>query len=69
MIGLLVNLLIVLVILGAVYWIGTLLLGMVNAPAPLGQIFHIVFVVICVIALLYFLLHVLGAGWPAMGRW
>ena len=70
MISLLVSLLITLLILGVIYWVGTILLSWIAAPAPLVQIFQVVFVVVCLIVLIYFLMHVFGVApmW-AGGRW
>ena len=69
MIALLVNLLIVLLILGLVYYVGQTLLGWISAAAELRQIFHVVFVVICAIVLISFLLHVLGGQAASLSPW
>lgn len=58
MINLLVQLLIFAIIAGLIYWVLTVL----PLPAPFGRIVQVVFLVICVIILLYMLLPLLGVS-------
>lgn len=57
MIGLLINLLILCLILGLVWWV----IGLIPLPDPFGLIVRVVFAVICVIILIDMLLS-LGGG-------
>lgn len=54
--GLLIHLLIIMLIIGVVWWVIT----MIPLPPPMGQIVRVVFGVICAIIIIYFLLGLTG---------
>jgi hypothetical protein len=70
MIGLLINLLIVLLIIGAVWYIFTLIAGLLALPPVVVQIGQIVLIVICLILLINVLAGLAGAsvGWHPFWR-
>ena len=61
MIGVLIQLIIWLIVVGVIYWAFTQLIGLVPLPAPIGQIIHVLLVIILVFIVLYAVLQVLGA--------
>jgi hypothetical protein len=67
MIGALINLLVVLLIVGVIWWAVMQILGLIPLPAPVGQIVRIILILIlCLIvinALLGFLPGGGGYGW------
>lgn len=67
MIGTLINLLVVLLIVGVIWWAVTSIIALIPLPAPVGQIINIVLILIlCLIvinALLGFLPGGGGFGW------
>lgn len=67
MVGALINLLIVLLIVGVLWWAVTAILALIPLPAPIGQIVRIILILIlCLIvinALLGFLPGGGGYGW------
>lgn len=58
MLTLLVYLLVILIVMGLGWWI----LSMIPLPPPIGQIATVIFVVICAIVLIVFLLQLVGTG-------
>lgn len=70
MLSLLINLLIMLLIIGVVWWIFTIVAGMLALPPPIVQIAQIVMVVICLILLISVLsgLAATGVGWHPFWR-
>lgn len=67
MLGALINLLVVLLIVGVVWWAVTSIIGLIPLPEPVGQIVRIILILIlCLIvinALLGFLPGGGGYGW------
>ena len=64
MLVLLIHVVIVLVVLGLLYWLVTML----PLPAPFPKIIQVVFVIIAVLYLLSLLLPMAGMGWGAYPR-
>jgi hypothetical protein len=58
MISLLITLLVILIVMGLCWWV----LQQIPLPPPIGQIATVIFVVICAIVLIYFLLQLAGSG-------
>lgn len=67
MIGALINLLVVLLIVGVIWWAVTAVLALIPLPAPVGQIVNIILILILCLfvinALLGFLPGGGGYGW------
>lgn len=57
MLELLITLLIVLIIIGLCWWV----LSQIPLPPPIAQIAQVIFVVICAVVLIYFLLSFVGS--------
>jgi len=70
MIGLLINLLIVLLVLGVAWWVFTIVASMLGLPPPILQIAKVIFVVICLIIFLSLLSSIAGSslGWHPFWR-
>jgi len=59
----LINLLIVLIVIGVIWYIGTIVLGYIPSPIPLLMIWNIIMALIVFIILLKFvLIPILGTG-------
>jgi len=72
-IGTLIGIIIVLIVVGVIYWAITQLLPLIPLPAPFAQIIHVLLVLILVLVVLWVILQVLGAvvvlpGWLHIGR-
>jgi len=65
MIGLLVNLLILVLILGVVWWV----ISLFPLPEPFPRVVQVIFVVIVLLILIDFLTGVAGVGWQPLWRW
>ena len=63
MIIILLHVVIVLIVLGLLYWLATLL----PLPAPFPRIIQVVFVIIAVLYMLSVLLPLAGMGWSGPG--
>lgn len=67
MIGALINLLVVLLIVGVIWWAVTSVLGLLPLPAPVGQIVNIILILILALIVINALLGFLpgggGYGW------
>lgn len=68
MIGLLIQLLIVLLIVGLVYWAVTAIIGLIPLPPPFGQIANVLLIVIIALILIFYalvpILHVASSSIP-----
>jgi hypothetical protein len=62
MIGLLINLLIILLILGVAWWVFTIIAGALGLPPIIVTVAQVVLVVICLILLINLLLGLGGTG-------
>jgi uncharacterized membrane protein YwzB len=62
MIDLLIHLIVVLLIIGVVYWAVKAVLGLIPVPAPIRQIIDVLLVLVLALILIYALLPLLGAG-------
>jgi hypothetical protein len=62
MIGLLVNLLIILLVLGVAWWIFTIIAGALGLPPIITTVAQVVLVVICLIVLINLLMGLGGTG-------
>ncbi len=64
MIGVLINLVIVLILIGIIWWAITALLPLVPLPGPIAQIINVLLVVIFALVVVFYvlvpLLHALG---------
>lgn len=70
MIAALINLLVVLLIVGVIWWAVTAILALIPLPAPIGQIVNIVLVLILCLIVINALLGFLGSGYGYSGiRW
>ena len=63
MIGVLIQLVIYLIIVGVIYWAVTTILGVVPLPDPIRTVINVVMIVILVLIVVYALLGLL----PALG--
>ena len=70
MLSLLINLLIMLLIIGVVWWIFVKIAAMLGLPSPIVEIAQIVLVVVCLILLVSVLsgLAATGVGWHPFWR-
>jgi len=70
MIGALINLVIVLVIVGVIFWAIQQLMPLLSIPEPIRRVIYVILVVILVIIVVYALLGLLdiGVGFPRLIR-
>jgi|SRR5262252_4613413 len=61
MIGTLIGIIIVLIVLGVLYWAITQLLPLIPLPEPFQRIIHVLLVLILVLVVLWVILQILGA--------
>ena len=66
MIGALVNLLIVLLIAGVIWWAVTAIIALLPLPAPIGQIVNIVLILILCLIVINALLGFAGTGFGGL---
>lgn len=58
MLSMLIYLLVIILVMGLCYWV----LTQIPLPDPIGRIANVIFVVICAIVLIVFLLQLAGTG-------
>jgi len=61
MIGTLIGIIIVLIVLGVIYWAITQLLPLIPLPEPFAKIIHVLLVLILVLVVLWVILQILGS--------
>lgn len=69
MLGVLINLVIVLLICGVVFWAVQQLLPLVPMPEPFARVIYVLLVVIMAIVVISLLAGLLGAGTGPFPRW
>lgn len=62
MIALLIHLLILLVVLGLIWWAVTTILGVLPLPAPIKTVVNVIMIVILCIVVIYALLGLVGGS-------
>lgn len=61
MLSALIYLVIVLLIVGVVYWAVTEIIKLIPVPEPIGRIIHVLLIVILAVVVIYALMGLLGA--------
>lgn len=68
MIGALINLLVLVLICGLIWWAFTAIIGVVPLPAPFAQVARVLVIVILCLILIYALLGFVPGGYPRLLR-
>ncbi len=69
MISAIIGIIIMLIIVGVVYWAITQLLPLIPLPEPFARIIHVLLVVLLVIVVLWVILQLLGVAGIATPHW
>ena len=69
MIGTLIGIIVLLIVIGVIWWAIQQLLPLIPLPEPFARIIYVLMVVVLVLIVLYVILTLLGAAGVGVPRW